>query len=82
MVEPIYSILLGLYLTVEEYRKAVKPGQTVYVWLPPTFERHEGIAGEAWSAGQKEPVLVVKLSKFGGFIQVTEDNVFIFQPRS
>lgn len=80
MAEPIHHTLLGLYLTLEEYRKAVKPGQMVYVWLPPEFKRYEGIAGEGWSKGTTSPILVVKLS-LGGFIEVTESNVFLFEPR-
>lgn len=71
--------MLGLYLTLEEYRKHVKPGQSVFIWLPPNFDRVEGIAGEAWGAGSTEPMIVVKLLG-GGIIPVTNDNVFLFQP--
>lgn len=80
MSEPIYTTLLGLYLTLEDYRKAVKPGQTVYVWLPPDLNRVEGIAGQAFGPGMTEPILVVKLKDRSGFIEVTENNVFLFEP--
>lgn len=79
MSEPIFSSLLGLYFTVEEYRQHVKPGQTVYIWVPPTFERIEGIAGDGWGAGMTGPISMVKVDS-EGYIPVTEENVWCFQP--
>lgn len=73
------STLLGIYFTLEEYRKNVVPGQRVYLWVPPDFERVEGVAGEGWGSG--EPICLVRLGN-GSLVQVTEDNVFLFQPGS
>ena len=76
MSEPIYQTMLGLYLTVEEYRKHVVPGQTVYLWMPPNFDRVEGIAGEGLTADGVLTLVKIK----SGLIQVTDDNVHLFQP--
>lgn len=75
MAEPIYQTVLGLYLTLEDFRKAVQPGQTIFIWMPPDFDRIEGILGQTLGA---ESMLVVRVS--GGLIPISENNVHLFQP--
>ncbi len=80
MSEPLYHSILGLYLTLDDFRKAVKPGQTAYLWMPPDFERVQGVIGEGWGAGMDKPMILFKYSE--GIIPVTDENVWFFQPGS
>lgn len=81
MSEPIYHGMLGLYLRLDDLRKAIKPGQQAYIWYPPHFERIEGVIGEGWGAGMNKPILLFKM-KDGSIFEITDQNVFLFQPRS